>query len=362
MNVETIRWEGGRPGHVRLIEQTLLPVQKVMLDVRTVDEMRDAIYRLAVRGAPAIGVAAALGMLLGVQHLESDEPEVVVRAARETAVVLGGARPTAVNLFWALSRMVARAETDQRRGLRGQAIVAGLFEEAHAVHAEDRDVCVRLGEIGSELIEDGWTVLTHCNAGALATAGMGTALAPIYSAISSGKRVSVFADETRPLLQGARLTAWELAQAGVDVTLITDNMAARVMFEGKIDAVFVGADRIALNGDVCNKIGTYGVAVLAAEHGVPFYVVAPLSTFDPKTERGEDIPIEERPSEEITHAFGRRTAPEGVRVYNPAFDVTPARWITGIVTEAGIVRQPDRQRVEALLRSAGRFPVIAAAR
>lgn len=357
MNIETLRWEGGRPGFVRMIEQTLLPERKVMLDVRTVDEMRDAIHRLAVRGAPAIGVAAAFGVLLGVQHLDTDEPENVVGVTRETAAVLGGARPTAVNLFWALSRMVARAEADRARGLRGRAIVAGLFEEAHAVHAEDREVCAALGRIGAELIEDGWTVLTHCNAGALATAGMGTALAPIYAALASGKRVAVFADETRPLLQGARLTAWELAEAGVDVTLITDNMAARVMFEGKIDAVFVGADRIALNGDVCNKIGTYGVAVLAAEHGIPFYVVAPLSTFDPKTECGEDIPIEQRASEEITHGFGRRTAPEGVRVYNPAFDVTPARWVTAIVTEAGIVRHPDREAVEALLRSAGRMPI-----
>ena len=356
MPIDTIHWEGGRPGHVRLIDQTRLPDEYVELDVRSVPEMVDAIYRLCVRGAPAIGVAAAFGVLLGVQHMSG-------RAAREVADELGraaralaAARPTAVNLFWALDRMTARAERERAAGRDGDAIVAALFEEAQAIWDEDREVCRALGRVGAELLKDGQTVLTHCNAGALATAGIGTALAPIYTAVESGLRIAVYADETRPLLQGARLTAWELSQAGIDVTLISDNMAGRVLFEGKIDAVFVGADRIARNGDVCNKIGTYSVAVLARENGVPFYCVAPLSTFDPKLEHGDQIPIEQRPGTEVTHGFGRGTAPAGVRVYNPAFDVTPARLVSGIVTEVGLIREPNMQRVEDALRRGGRWP------
>ena len=349
MTVETIAWVGGRPGHVRLIEQTLLPEQSVVLDVHSVEEMRDAIYRLAVRGAPAIGVAAAFGVLLGVQHLADREPENVVGVTREVAATLAKARPTAVNLFWALKRMVARSERDLLAARDGDAIIDGLFDEARTIFEHDRAVCRRLGEVGAELIRDGSTILTHCNAGSLATAGVGTALAPIYRAHAQGKRVAVFAGETRPLLQGARLTAWELMQAGIDVTLITDSMAGRVMFEGKIDLVLVGADRIASNGDVCNKIGTYSVAVLAREHAIPFYVVAPLSTFDASLDDGSQIPIEERPAHEITHGFGRRTAPENVRVYNPAFDITPARLVTGIVTEVGVIREPSAERVAAAL-------------
>ncbi len=353
--VATIRWEGGRPGCVRLIDQTLLPNELVELDVRTVDEMHDAIRRLAVRGAPAIGVAAAFGVVLGVQSLGGESAERVARAAHETAARLATSRPTAVNLFWALDRMTSRCDADLRAGASGDALLSGLCAEANAIYEEDRAICERLGEVGAALIRDGWTVLTHCNAGALATAGIGTALAPIYRARGDGKRVAVFADETRPLLQGARLTAWELGRAGIDVTLITDSMAGHVMRSGRIDAVFVGADRIARNGDVANKIGTYGVAVLAAEHGIPFYVVAPLSTFDPSAASGEAIPIEERSAREITHGFGRETAPSGVRVYNPAFDVTPARFVTGIVTEAGLISRPSIARVEETLRRAGRL-------
>ena len=355
MAVDTIRWEGARPGHVLLVEQTLLPAETEIAPIRTVEEMRDAIYRLAVRGAPAIGVAAAYGVLLGVQDLTTEDGDEVLGVTREVAGVLGGARPTAVNLFWALDRMVARADSDRASGRGGQAIVDGLFEEAHAIWAEDRETCKRLGEVGAELIRDGWTVLTHCNAGALATAGRGTALAPIYEAKEQGKHIAVFADETRPLLQGARLTSWELMESGVEVTLITDSMAGHVMNKGGIDAVFVGSDRIARNGDVCNKIGTYGVAVLAREHGIPFYVVAPLSTFDPELADGSLIPIEERPAEEVTEGFGRRTAPDGVRVYNPAFDVTPARLVTGIVTEVGLIEQPDESKVVAALTAGGRL-------
>jgi methylthioribose-1-phosphate isomerase len=353
MPVDTIVWEGGRPGFARIVDQTLLPEKTVFLEVRTVEEMHDAIRRLAVRGAPAIGVAAAFGVLLGVQHVKDLTPNNVVGVAREASAILSRARPTAVNLFWGLNRMIARAERDHLRGLSGTEIVDGLFEEARAIFDEDRAVCAKLGAVGAELIRDGSTLLTHCNAGALATAGIGTALAPMYRAREQGKRLRVFVDETRPLLQGARLTAWELARADIDVTLITDSMAARVMFEKKIDAVFVGADRIARNGDVCNKIGTYGLAVIAREHGVPFYVVAPLSTFDWSTPDGSRIPIEERPPEEITRGFGRRTAPEGVRAYNPAFDVTPARFVTGIVTEVGLIRAPDAKQVESALARGG---------
>ncbi len=352
-HVETLRWLGELPGHVRLIEQTLLPERQIELEVHSVEDMCDAIRRLAVRGAPAIGVAAAYGVLLGVQDLKDRSRENVLGVAKEVAATLAQSRPTAVNLFWALKRMTARATRDFKAGLDGEGILGGLFAEARAIHAEDRATCRKLGEVGAALLRDGATVLTHCNAGALATGGMGTALAPIYVARERGLRVSVYADETRPLLQGARLTCWELVQAGVEVTLITDNMAARVMAEGRIDLVLVGSDRIARNGDVCNKIGTYGVAVLAREHGVPFYAVAPLSTFDPALADGGQIPIEQRDPAEVTHGFGRRTAPAGVKVYNPAFDVTPARLVTGIVTEVGLIEAPDTARVEAALARGG---------
>jgi methylthioribose-1-phosphate isomerase len=353
--VETIRWEGGADGHVRMIEQTLLPERVEVLEVRSAEQMFDAIQRLAVRGAPAIGIAAGFGVVLGMQNAPTGDALDVVARTREVAAYLARSRPTAVNLFWALERMVARAERDRAAGCSGAEVHAGLRAEAEAIWSEDRAICRRIGELGAELIGDGATLLTHCNAGGLATADFGTALAPIYAAHAQGKRVAVFADETRPLLQGARLTAWELKASGVDVTLITDSMAGRVMFEGRIDAVFVGADRIARNGDTANKIGTYSVAVLARENRVPFYVCAPLSTFDAKIPDGSHIPIEERAPEEITNGFGRRTAPEGVRVYNPAFDVTPARLITAIVTEAGVIEAPDTARVEAVLRAAGRL-------
>ena len=353
MTVETISWSGGRPGCVRLIEQTLLPEREVVLEVATVEAMHDAIRRLAVRGAPAIGVAAAFGVLLGVQHLSGAGADEVVAGARAAGDRLASARPTAVNLAWGVARMVARAERERVEGAGGDAVVEALFDEARAIHAHDRETCERLGEHGAALLRDGMRVLTHCNAGALATAGIGTALAPIYRAQAQGKRVAVYADETRPLLQGARLTAWELSKAGVEVTLITDNMAARVMGEGRVDLVFVGADRIARNGDTANKIGTYGVALLAHAHSIPFYVVAPLSTFDPAIADGRGIPIEERAAEEVTEGFGKRTAPAGVRVYNPAFDVTPARYLSGIVTEVGLIERPDTARVEAALRRGG---------
>ena len=349
MNVQTLEWisTGDRSGYCNMVEQTLLPTESTRIDVKTVPDMVDAIWRLAVRGAPAIGVAAGYGMLLGVQGEEGRERDDLMAHVRATAETLAKARPTAVNLFWALDRMVARAERDHAAGADATGLVAGQFDEAARIHREDAAQCRRMGELGAGLIQDGWTLLTHCNAGALATGGMGTALAPMYVAHDQGKRIAVFADETRPLLQGARLTTWELMQAGIDVTLIADNMAASVMQAGKIDAVIVGSDRIAANGDVCNKIGTYGVAVLAKHHGIPFFVVAPRSTVDRKVATGAEIPIEERPDYEVTEGFGKRTAPEGVQVFAPAFDVTPAAQVTAIVTEAGIIEAPDTARVKA---------------
>lgn len=345
---ETLSWIGGLDGHVQMLEQTLLPLEEVQLEVRTVPEMVDAIYRLAVRGAPAIGVAAGYGMVLGVRGAPAGG---VLAAARATKATLDAARPTAVNLSWATARILRHLE-----GMASSSddeLKAALLAEAHAIHAGDRDTCRRMGAHGAALIADGHTLLTHCNAGALATAGMGTALAPIYTAHAEGKRVAVFADETRPLLQGARITSWELMKAGIEVRLITDGMAARVMGEGKIDAVFVGSDRIARNGDVCNKIGTYGVAISARHHNIPFHVVAPLSTVDPALPSGDLIPIEERPAEEITEGFGNRTAPRDVQVYAPAFDVTPASLVTSIITEVGIIESPDTAKMERALRDGG---------
>ncbi|MEZ6017392.1 MAG: S-methyl-5-thioribose-1-phosphate isomerase [Planctomycetota bacterium] len=361
--LQTLFWVGpgqearGLPGAVDLLEQTLLPLREERLIVRDVPGMVDAIWRLAVRGAPAIGVAAAYGMVLGIQHLAEVgatlRADQVLAAARATKATLDAARPTAVNLAWATTRVLARLEAEAARGAAGAALVRECLDEAHRVYDEDRASCRAMGEHGAALIADGATLLTHCNAGALATAGLGTALAPIYVAAEQGKRVAVFADETRPLLQGARITAFELMRAGIDVTLITDGMAARVMGEGRIDAVFVGSDRIARNGDVCNKIGTYGVALAAAAHGVPFYVVAPLSTIDPSLDDGSGIPIEERPATEVTEGFGTRTAPLGVKVYAPAFDVTPRHLIAAIVTEVGLIERPDTAGVEAALRRGG---------
>jgi methylthioribose-1-phosphate isomerase len=352
--IQTIEWVSGPRPHARLIEQTRLPVEVVYLDVYDVSGMVDAIYRLAVRGAPAIGVAAAYGVLLGVQGRAASGPEEFMAHLADVSKRLAAARPTAVNLFWALERMSQRARAERARSAGTPALIAALFDEAHKIQREDKEQCDKMGQFGAELIRDGMRLLTHCNAGALATAGIGTALAPMYTAHAQGKRIEVFADETRPLLQGARLTAFELHAAGIPVTLITDNMAGRVMSEGRIDAVFVGSDRIAANGDVCNKIGTYSVAVLARHHGIPFYVVAPLSTFDLRTPTGKEIPIEERGAEEVTHGFGRQTAPSGVRVYNPAFDVTPAALVSGIITEVGLIEAPNNERLREAFRRAGR--------
>ncbi len=332
-----IEWVGDEGGFLRLLDQTRLPTEIAFRDCRDLESVRAAIKELAVRGAPAIGVSAAFGLVLWMQRHRTPAgfPEAVER--------LRSSRPTAVNLMWALDRMAvhfAAATGDP---------VAALLAEARRIAAEDIAMCEAMGRHGAALINDGAGVLTHCNTGALATAGDGTALAAMFAAHRQGKRFRVFADETRPLLQGARLTAWELHQAGIDVTLICDNMAAQVMKEGRIHLAIVGADRITANGDAANKIGTYGVAILCRHHGIPFYVAAPSSTFDLSLPTGDLIPIEQRDPREVTHGLGRQTAPDGVKVYNPAFDVTPAALIAGLVTEKGLIAPVTEANIRAAL-------------
>jgi len=342
--VPTVEWQDGE---VVLIDQRRLPAEQVMIRCRDHSQVAAAIKDMAIRGAPAIGVAAALGIALGVRNATAEGAALQAEFER-ICQELASTRPTAVNLFWAIARMRGRFVTEQVRG--GAPLRQALLDEALALQSEDLAACRRIGDIGAELIPTGARLLTHCNAGALATAGYGTALGVIRSAARQGKVANVFADETRPYLQGARLTAWELAQDGIATTLIADNMAGHLMARGEVDAVVVGADRIAANGDVANKIGTYTVAVLARENALPFYVAAPVSTIDVATPSGDAIPIEERAAEEITHHGGRRMAPEGVAVRNPAFDVTPHRYVTAIITEKGIARAPY---TKSLARIAG---------
>lgn len=345
-NVETLSYANGV---LTLIDQTLLPTQLVSIECRDVETVWEAIKSLRVRGAPAIGIAAAYGVCVGLKTLGTDpEPEALKKRLDEVRTFLASSRPTAVNLFWALDRMHAEAAAIQKTTDRTTDVLEHLEKTARAIHEEDRVLCRSIGKFGAELIKDGGSYLTHCNAGGLATADYGTALAVFFAAEEAGKKIHVYADETRPLLQGARLTAWELRQRAIDVTLICDNMAGMLMKQGRIDAVFVGADRIAANGDAANKIGTYAVAVLARHHGIPFYVAAPFSTFDFQLDDGSGIPIEERDPKEISHGFGRQTAPDGIKIYNPAFDVTPAELITGIVTEKGIVSPVDRETIHRL--------------
>jgi methylthioribose-1-phosphate isomerase len=346
----TIAWIGGSDGFVRLIDQTLLPTRLEYRDCRSVEEIWESIRTLRVRGAPAIGIAAAMGVVLGMQSCRDRSRGGYAHRLQEVVDYLRTSRPTAVNLFWALERMRRRVHgfTEQ---WPPEHLTASLLEEALAIAEEDRRMCRAIGAAGAALIRDGQGVLTHCNAGGLATADYGTALAVLFSAAEQGRRFHVYADETRPLLQGARLTAWELQHRGIDVTLICDSMAAQVMKEGRVQLVVVGADRIAANGDTANKIGTYGVALLAQAHGIPFYVAAPSSTFDLSLPTGEAIPIEQRDAREITHGFGRQTAPDGIRVYNPAFDVTPAHLIAGIVTEKGLIQPVIEAQIRSLLFS-----------
>ena len=346
-NFQTLHWLGGVDGHLRLIDQTRLPVEFVEIDCRDVQAVCEAITVLRVRGAPAIGIAAAYGVCLGVQAAVGGEQSAFFRRLEETADYLAGSRPTAVNLSWALERMKRKAAALRTKPTAE--IAAALLAEAWAIHEEDRQMCRAIGRHGAALLRDGQGVLTHCNAGGLATSDYGTALAVFYAAAEAGKTLHVYADETRPLLQGARLTAWELQQRGIDVTLICDSVAAQVMREDRVQAVITGADRIAANGDTANKIGTYGVALLAAAHKIPFYIAAPSSTFDLSIAGGAEIPIEQRDPREVTHGFGRPTAPEGVAVYNPAFDVTPAALITAIICERGVIRPVTREAIAAML-------------
>jgi methylthioribose-1-phosphate isomerase len=341
--VETIEWT---PEGVLMIDQTRLPREKVYVNCTSYEEVAEAIVTMVIRGAPAIGVAAAMGVALGVMRADASrlDEEFEAICAR-----LAGTRPTAVNLFWAINRM--KRLYVSLRGEPVERIREALAAEAQRMKAEDIEINRAMGRHGAELVPDGKTVLTHCNAGALATAGYGTALGVIRAAREAGKNIDVFADETRPFLQGARLTAWELQEDGIPATLITDNMAGYFMRKGRIGCVVVGADRIAGNGDVANKVGTYSVAVLAKENGVPFYVAAPISTLDLTLGSGDEIPIEQRPAKEVVEVFGVPVAPEGITVENPAFDVTPARYVTAIITERGVARAPFE---ESLRKLAGR--------
>jgi methylthioribose-1-phosphate isomerase len=339
--VETIQWNHGA---VVMIDQRRLPLEEVYVECKTYEEVAEAIRNMTIRGAPAIGVAAAMGVALGMQ--ESGEAEMDGRMETVCAT-LGATRPTAVNLFWAIERM--KRAYAALRGKPAAEIRRALAEEAKRVREEDIEICRAMGRNGAGLLPDGKTVLTHCNAGALATAGYGTALGVIRAAVESGKHLDVFADETRPFLQGARLTVWELQQDGIPATLITDNMAGHFLKSGRIGCVVVGADRIAANGDVANKIGTYSVAVLAKENGVPFYVAAPISTLDLNLPSGDAIPIEQRSADEVTHVFGKQVAPSGIPVQNPAFDVTPARYVSAIITERGVARAPFEESLKRLM-------------
>ncbi|MCZ7645351.1 MAG: S-methyl-5-thioribose-1-phosphate isomerase [Planctomycetota bacterium] len=342
----TLEWRGD---HLRLLDQTKLPDEESYLEIRNVAQLCDAIQRLVVRGAPALGCAGAYGVILCYREacrcrgLPKD-------TFRYLTGELAAARPTAVNLRWAVERVAKRIEPFEKYDAAERE--RRLEAEARAIHDEDRAMCEAIGRHGAELLpQTHATLMTHCNAGALATGGSGTALAVMYAAQAAGVALKVFADETRPLLQGARLTAWELARAGIGVTVICDNMAASIMRREKPDAAIVGADRIAANGDVANKIGTYGLAILARHHGVPFYVAAPSSTFDPSLKSGAEIPIEERARAEIARPYGAHTVPDGVDVFNPAFDVTPAELVTALITERGVLRPPYEQSIAAMMRT-----------
>jgi methylthioribose-1-phosphate isomerase len=341
--VQTVEWtnEG-----VRFIDQTKLPTEEVYVTAKTYEQVADVIRNMVVRGAPAIGVAAAMGIALGVKNSKAESGAELKPEFDKICDVIGKTRPTAVNLFWAIRRM--RDKFDLLRVRPLPQIKQALIDEAVRMHAEDIAANQAMGRFGATLMPASGGVLTHCNAGALATCGYGTALGVIRAAVEQGKKIHVFADETRPFLQGSRLTAWELMKDGIPTTVISDNMAGAMMKQGKIRAIVVGADRIAANGDVANKIGTYTVAILAKEHGIPFYVAAPFSTIDMETPDGSKIPIEQRNAREVTHIAGKQMTPDGVEIENPAFDVTPARYVTAIVTERGIARAPYEEALKKL--------------
>ena len=348
MIVQAVKWIGDIDGYLELIDQRRLPAEFAKLQCRDVETLFEAIKTLAVRGAPAIGVSAAYGLVLALQKLDAtDNIKKALEALAHAREYLASSRPTAVNLFWALDRVWRAASPVETL----QQLREVVLREANAIYQEDVDMCRQIGQYGEKFIKDGAGILTHCNAGALATAGQGTALSPMFEAHKKGRKFRVYADETRPLLQGARLTAWELKKAGIEVTVICDNMAGWLMKQGKINAVITGADRIAANGDTANKIGTYSLSILAREHGVPFYVAAPSSTFDLNIKNGVEIPIEQRSAEEVITFAGMQTAPAGVNVYNPAFDVTEAMDIAAIITERGVIENPNTENVAQILGS-----------
>jgi len=353
MPLNTIEWVEGK---IKIIDQTKLPHKLKYIYCEDVESLREAISLLRVRGAPALGIAGALGVLLGIQNFQTKTyPE--FRSEMEKVIAyLNSSRPTAVNLSWGLKRMLNCAEKNKNKSIN---IIKNLLKkEALQIIEEDKRCNRLIGQNGASIINDGDTILTHCNAGALATADYGTALGIIYRAREEGKKIRVYADETRPLLQGARLTTWELMQEGIETILICDNMAGEVMKEKKIDKVLVGADRVSANGDVANKIGTYTLAVLAKENKIPFYVACPISTIDFSLPTGEKIPIEERNSSEVREFLGEKSAPPEVKVYNPAFDITPAKFITGIITEKGVCRSPYKKTLKELRRSGGQAPAL----
>ncbi|MBQ18679.1 MAG: S-methyl-5-thioribose-1-phosphate isomerase [Planctomycetaceae bacterium] len=348
----TLGWSGdAASGHLVLLDQTRLPLEIHELCCRRLEDVVEAICSLSVRGAPAIGVAAAYGVVVGLQPARSSSREDFLGRLEEVVATLAASRPTAVNLAWALTRLSQVAHADQ--ALDTTDLHDRLLEEARRVQSEDEATCTAIGQAGIEFVPEGGGVLTHCNAGGLATAGSGTALAVLFAAADQGRKFEVYADETRPLLQGARLTTWELLNHGIPTVLICDSMAAWAMQQGRIQAVITGADRIAANGDAANKIGTYALAVLARKHEIPFYIAAPRSTFDFALPSGKDIPIEERGADEITHGFGRQTAPDGVGTWNPAFDVTPADHITALITERGAIAPVTRERIAEALEPNG---------
>jgi methylthioribose-1-phosphate isomerase len=347
MIIQAVKWIGGIDGFLELIDQRKLPADFVRLQCRHIEQLYEAIKTLTVRGAPAIGVAAAYGPILALQQLPAGSTmqqgrDAVVKACE----YLASTRPTAVNLFWALNRI--RRCVDRFAVL--QQLREAVLKEANAIYQEDVDMCLRIGQAGERFIKQGFGVLTHCNAGALATAGQGTALSVIFEAHKKGKYFKVYVDETRPLLQGARLTTWELKQAGIETVLICDNMAGWLMKQGKINMVLTGADRIAANGDTANKVGTYGLSILARQHSIPFYIAAPSSTFDLSIKTGDEIPIEQRAADEVMSIAGRQIAPDGVSIYNPAFDVTEAKNITAIITDKGVIENPNVNKIREHLK------------
>jgi methylthioribose-1-phosphate isomerase len=345
----TIEWKDDA---VVMIDQRKLPASEVYLTCKTANEVAKAIKTMVIRGAPAIGVAAAMGIAVGMTRSRASGTKQFTTEFQKSCDLMAGTRPTAVNLFWAIERMKKAFAAAAQDGQSVDEIKKRLVAEARAIHDEDVQSCRTMGAHGATLVPSSARILTHCNAGALATAGYGTALGVIRAAAEQGKTIAVLADETRPFLQGARLTAWELVRDGINTTVITDNMAGAMMRQGQVDLVVVGADRIAANGDVANKIGTYTVAVLAKEHGIPFYVAAPLSTVDLNTSDGSRIPIEERNEREVTHVGSNRLTPEGAQIRNPAFDVTPAQYVTAIITERGIARAPFTESLPQLFEGA----------